>query len=302
MLSVEFERTAFDKPYARIDTKLMSSDSFSVQEFTEFRDLLQKISGIDLAQNKQYLVASRVRKILTQKKCDSLRDLTSLIRRPTELGLRQSVIDAMTTNETFWFRDVYPYDNLKKKILPSLVNATPSPRIRIWSAACSSGQEPYSIAMIAEEMKQEMVIKKPFALEVLATDLSNTILQEARDGTYDRLSISRGMSPERLSAHFDPVGTDQWQVKSALKRNVRFQALNLLESYSSLGQFDVIFCRNVLIYFSAEHKKDIITRLQLALKPGGRLVLGASEGLADARDLFTMESCKPGVVFIPKRL
>ena len=278
----------------------MSKDNFSIKEFTEFRDLLQQIAGIDLGQNKQYLVASRVRKILSERNCDSLRELTALIRRPTESALRQTVIDAMTTNETFWFRDLYPYDNLKTKILPSIIDRKTSSRIRIWSAACSSGQEPYSIAMIADEVKRESIAKKPFSLEIVATDLSNAILQEARDGKYDRLSISRGMPPERLSTHFDSVGSDEWRVKSSLKASVRFQALNLLEPYTSLGQFDMIFCRNVLIYFSAEHKKDIITRLHSALKPGGYLILGASEGLADARDLFSMENCKPGVAFIAK--
>lgn len=271
-------------------------------EFTEFRDYLQVIAGIDLGENKQYLVATRLRKVFTEFNCGSLKELTAHIKQARNAQARQKVIDVMTTNETFWFRDNYPFDYLKKKILPELNASNPSGRIRIWSAACSSGQEPFSLSMIADECIRENFNIRNLSLEITATDLSNEILQRARSGIYDRLSITRGLSSERRSHFFDEVEGDLWKTKPSVSSRVSFRPLNLLDSFAGLGRFDVIFCRNVLIYFSAESKKDILCRMHGALKPGGLLFLGSSESLSGAADMFDMIHCKPGVMYQAKKL
>ena len=270
---------------------------FSPVEFKDFRDFLQEFAGIDLGDNKQYLVASRVRRILTDHNCASLHDLTSMIKRPSQSPLRQIVIDAMTTNETFWFRDNYPYEYFRDSLLPEIVKKNGSGRTRIWSAACSSGQEPYSISMIIEEFLSASSGVRDIPVEIVGTDLSSEILDAARKGIYDRLSIVRGLSDARLRNFFEPQPNDKWMVKSQVKKRINYRPLNLKDSYVSLGKFDIVFCRNVLIYFSQDLKMDIIRRIHGTLKPGGYLFLGASEGLTNAKDIFEMVSCNPGAVY-----
>ena len=270
---------------------------FSPVEFKEFRDYLQEVAGIDLGDNKQYLVASRVRKILIEYQCASLRELTQMVRQSSQLRLRQLVIDAMTTNETFWFRDTYPYDHLAKVLLPDIIKKNGTTRTRIWSAACSSGQEPYSISMVVEEFIKSTFGVNDVPLEITATDLSSEILDAARRGIYDRLSITRGLSDQRLREFFEPLSDDKWMAKERIKKRINFRPLNLKDSYVSLGRFDVVFCRNVLIYFSQDLKADIIRRIHSTLKPGGYLFLGASESLAGSKDIFEMVHCSPGAVY-----
>lgn len=269
-------------------------------EFTEFRDYLQAIAGIDLGHNKQYLVATRVRRILIESQCDTLGQLTKLIKLPENRKLRQQVIDAMTTNETFWFRDIYPYDYLRNTLMPELVENAKGGRIRFWSAACSSGQEPYSISIIIEEYIRATFGISSLPVEIIATDLSSQILDNARKGEYDRLSIARGLSDQRLRDYFEKPETDIWRVKDALRKRVTFKPLNLQESFVLLGRFDVVFCRNVLIYFSAELKRDILCRIHASMRPGGYLFLGSSESLGAAADHFDMIHCNPGVVYRAK--
>ena len=270
------------------------------EEFKEFRDYLQQIAGIDLAANKQYLVATRLRRVFGEYDCKSLSELTALIKRGTNHRARQKVIDVMTTNETFWFRDSYPFEYLKSTILPSLHKANPVGRHRIWSAACSSGQEPYSLSMIIEESARGSFPVSNMNIEIVATDLSSEILEQAKSGVYDRLSITRGLSNERLKLFFDKIDEDQWKAKPSINSRINFRPLNLQDSYATMGKFDVVFCRNVLIYFSPDLKKDILTRIHGALKPGGSLFLGSSESLAGASHLFEMVHCNPGVMYRAK--
>ncbi|MFL0799135.1 MAG: protein-glutamate O-methyltransferase CheR [Agarilytica sp.] len=269
-------------------------------EFQEFRDFLQKVAGIDLGDNKQYLVSTRLRRVLAEYECASLGELTKLIQRPGNTQAKQKVIDEMTTNETFWFRDSYPFDYLKSKILPELSEQRSTGRARIWSAACSSGQEPYSLSMMIEESKKKNFATKNLNVEIVATDLSSVILNKAKSGEYDRLSISRGLSKERLDNFFESAGPDLWRAKPIVKSRITFRPLNLQESFVTMGKFDVVFCRNVLIYFSAELKKDILTRIHATLKPGGALFLGSSESLSGASSLFEMVHCNPGVMYRAK--
>jgi len=269
-------------------------------EFQEFRDYLQNIAGIDLGHNKQYLVATRIRRILIDYECSSLAELTRLIKSDSNRAVRQKVIDAMTTNETFWFRDNYPYEHFRKMLLPDLADKSKDSRIRIWSAACSSGQEPYSLSIVVEEFLRSKLGVSSLPLEIIATDLSSQILDSAKQGEYDRLSIARGLSEERLRNFFEHPHPDYWRVKPNIRQRVTFKPLNLQESYLLLGKFDVVFCRNVLIYFSADLKCDILKRIRGTMRPGGYLFLGSSESLAGASELFDMVHCNPGVVYRAK--
>lgn len=277
----------------------MGGESYDQMDFDSFRQFLKEACGIALGDNKQYLVSNRLRRLMDEHGLTSFSELVRSIRNGGNRRLRDQVIDAMTTNETFWFRDVYPFDQLFKHLLPSLMS--PDKRmfgsVRIWCAACSSGQEPYSISMIVEEYKRQNMGALSRPVQIVATDLSNTVLEQARIGSYDRLSILRGLSPERLERFFDPVPNNTWQIKPFIKERVEFRPINLLDSYSGLGRFDIIFCRNVLIYFDADLKRAVLQKLHASLKPGGILFLGSSEGLASATDLFEMVRCDPGILY-----
>lgn len=264
--------------------------------YEEFRGFLEKACGIVLGDNKQYLVSSRLNKLMADNGIADLQELTSRLQLMSQRALREAVIDAMTTNETLWFRDVHPYTILRERLLPELQKAARGP-LRIWSAACSSGQEPYSISMCVDEYRMASlgVLRQP--VEIVATDLSRSMLDACKNAEYDQLSLGRGLSPERLQRFFEKTSNDRYRVKRDITQRVRFQPLNLLDSYLSLGKFDIVFCRNVLIYFSGERKMDILRRIHGALKPNGYLILGASEGLTDVTQFFSMVQCSPGIIY-----
>lgn len=220
-------------------------------DFELFRVFLEKTCGIVLGSNKQYLVSSRLNKLMEQQGIKSLGELVQRIQTQRG-GLREMVVDAMTTNETLWFRDTYPFEVLKQRVLPELIKANGGQRLRIWSAACSSGQEPYSLSMAIDEFEKTNLGQLKAGVQIVATDLSGSMLTAAKAGEYDTLAMGRGLSPERLQRYFDAKGPGRWAVKPAIRSRVEFRALNLLDSYASLGKFDMVFCRNVLIYFSAE--------------------------------------------------
>ena len=271
------------------------------QQYEEFRAFLEKACGIVLGDNKQYLVSSRLSKLMATHGIADLRELTNRLQLLSQRGLREAVIDAMTTNETLWFRDTHPYTILRERLLPELQKTAKSP-LRIWSAACSSGQEPYSISMCVEEYRMANlgVLRQP--VEIVATDLSRTMLDLCKAAEYDQLSLGRGLSPERLQRFFEKLpgdrpGNNTYRVKREVTQRVRLQALNLLDSYLGLGKFDIVFCRNVLIYFSGERKLDILRRIHGVLKPGAHLILGASEGLTDVTQFFQMVQCNPGIIY-----
>jgi len=270
------------------------------QDFQVFREFLEKACGIVLGDNKQYLVASRLNRLLEQQGIKSLGELVTRIQTQPRSGLRELVVDAMTTNETLWFRDVYPFEVLKNRLLPEFIKANPGQRPRIWSAACSSGQEPYSLSMSIDEFERSNPGQLRGGCQIVATDLSGGILTAAKSAEYDSLSIARGLSSERLNRYFDQSTPGRWTVKQPIRSRVEFRAMNLLDSYSMLGKFDIVFCRNVLIYFSAELKKDILQRIHGTLKPGGYLMLGASEALNGLPDLYQMVQCSPGIVYKAK--
>ncbi|GAA0688630.1 protein-glutamate O-methyltransferase CheR [Marinobacterium maritimum] len=276
---------------------MTSGFSITPEEFREFSSFLEKNCGILLAEHKQYLVQSRLGKIMQQQECKNLRDLVTRLNRPGGGLLKEQVIDAMTTNETLWFRDVHPYEILKERLLPELKDGNRFQKLRIWSAACSTGQEPYSISMVIDEFKQSSPGAFSSGEEILATDISSTVLDQARRGEYEMLALGRGLSQERLHKYFESLPSGSWTINGKIKSRVRFQSLNLLGPYSALGQFDLIFCRNVLIYFSSDVKLEILRKMHRQLRPGGYLLLGASESLSGLSDLYKMIHCRPGIIY-----
>ena len=279
---------------------LNEAQPIRTDEYHAFREYLRKVCGIDLGVNKQYLVSTRVRRILLNNGLNSLGALTQAIQEDSNRHLRQQVIDAMTTNETFWFRDTYPFQYLASTLLPEFSKKRPKQPIKIWSAACSSGQEPYSISMIFEEACRNKFVCQINEGDILGTDLSSIILEQAKEGCYDRISLVRGLSSDRLHNFFDQVNDDTWQLKPSIRQRVRFRPINLQDSYLLLGRFDIVFCRNVLIYFSAELKLEILKKIHASLTPGGYLFLGSSESITGLNDYFEMVNCNPGIAYRAK--
>lgn len=273
----------------------------SESEYLAFKDFLESSCGILLGDNKQYLVKSRLRKIMEENNIEGLSALIDKLRRSGRAGgLQESVIDAMTTNETLWFRDTHPFRILEDKIIPELAPKLGGQSLRIWSAACSTGQEPYSITMVADEYRRNKPGILKANVSLVATDISKRVLEAAKSGTYEMLAIGRGLSRERQERYFQKTTDGSWKINADLQRQIDFRELNLLDRYTPLGRFDVIFCRNVLIYFSAELKRDIISRMHQVLKPGGYLVLGASESLNNLPDKYDMVHCNPGIIYQAK--
>lgn len=264
--------------------------------YLQFSAFLEAQVGIVLGPNKQYLVKSRLSPLVALHNSASLEDLIMKSMSIRERELKMAVIDAMTTNETLWFRDVYPFQLLTEKLFPELgKNGRP---LKIWSAASSSGQEPYSIAMMALEQQ----IKKPGTLtggvQITATDISLQMLNLCKEGVYDNLALARGLSEERKRQFFEPYGDgSRMKISDRVKKLVTFRHFNLLDNYSSLGKFDIIFCRNVLIYFSGDMKTKILNQFATALNPGGYLLLGASESLSGLSDRYDMVRCNPGIIY-----
>jgi len=276
-----------------------SQISIRTEEFREFSQFLEKSCGILLAEHKQYLVQSRLGRIMRDNNLTSLHELTAKLNGFSGNSLKEKVINAMTTNETLWFRDVHPFEILTKTILPELTENARGSRLRVWSAACSTGQEPYSISMVLDEFKKANPGKLS-SEEIVATDISTEALNAARSGEYEMLAIGRGLSQDRLKKYFSQTATGGWKVNPDIQRRVRFQSLNLMGSYAALGQFDVIFIRNVLIYFSAEMKADILRKMHKQMRKGAYLMLGASESMSGLNDCFELIHCRPGIIYKAK--
>lgn len=264
-------------------------------EYSAFKSFLEQRCGILLGEGKHYLVTSRLTKLMRDRGIACLSDLLNAIQQARHTELQEKVIDAMTTNETSWFRDGSPFIALEKNILP-LLEERKTTACRIWSAACSTGQEPYTISMILNEYKRANASSRLKYVDVVATDISSRVLAEAQLGIYDEAVLERGL-PTSLKQRYFSSCEQGWAVADEIKRRVQFKQQNLLNSYAGLGHFDVIFCRNVLIYFSADLKKDIMNRMADLLNPGGFLVLGASETTLNYTDRFNMVRSPTGVYF-----
>jgi len=267
----------------------------SKQEYEIFRDFLENACGIVLGENKHYLVTSRLTKLTHEFSYPDLGTMLVELKKNTNSKLKERIVDAMTTNETMWFRDKYPFEMLHQIMIPELAKGRTKP-IRIWSAASSSGQESYSISMTASEYQ----IKNPGALkakiEIVATDISPSMLKLGKEAKYDKLSMNRGLTDERRKRFFKQHG-DEWQANPDIRQRVRFTELNLTANYTLLGKFDIIFCRNVLIYFSSELKTEILTKMAKTLNPKGFILLGGSESPTGYSDAFDMIRTPLGVLY-----
>lgn len=273
----------------------MTAITISDQEYRDFSRFLESQCGIVLGDSKQYLVRSRLSPLVSKFSLASLSDLLRDVVSGRNRELRVAAVDAMTTNETLWFRDTYPFAVLAEKLLPEMA-ANNKRSVKIWSAASSSGQEPYSMAMTALETQQ----RKPgmiSSVAITATDISASMLDMCRAGIYDNLALGRGLSPERRRTFFEDAGDGRMKVKDNVKRLVNFRPQNLMENYTLLGKFDIIFCRNVLIYFSPDMKSQVLNQMAGCLNPGGYLLLGASESLTGLTDKFEMVRCNPGIIY-----
>ncbi len=246
------------------------------QAFDALCEYLRRSSGLVMEQSKKYLVESRVMPIVRREKLAGLEELVLLLQKGQSPKLAKDVIEAMTINETYFFRDKSPFDQFRSVMLPALLAARQNEkRLRIWSAAASTGQEAYSLAMILDEHAARM---PGWKVEIIGTDLSDQVLEKARKGIYSQFEVQRGLPAPMLLRHFNQIG-DSWQISDNMRAKVTFRQLNLLADFTSLGRFDIIFCRNVLIYFDASRKTDILARMTRVLAPDGFLTLGASESL-----------------------
>ena len=276
----------------------MNNKDLQQSDYDQFRSFLEQQCGIVLGENKQYLVKSRLAPLMARFNVESLSQLVNKTLAPHERQLRAAVVDAMTTNETLWFRDQYPFELLKNKLFPEFKDARRP--LKIWSAASSSGQEPYSIAMSVAEFQAQQPGVLRMGAQIIGTDISNTMLDMCKNAEYDALALARGLSAERRKKYFMDSGNGMAKVVDSVRKQVSFRHLNLLDSYALMGKFDIIFCRNVLIYFSPEVKAKIIGQFAQALNPKGYLFLGASESMTGLSNEFDMVRCNPGIIYQKK--
>lgn len=305
-LAIASQKAGYDSVAARNpdilpstqDRLQVKSRTVSNEQYRRFAQYIEDQSGIVLGENKHYLVNSRLSSLLLRFKVATIDELINRAMQPNVYkDISSAVIDAMTTNETLWFRDTYPYLALKNLILPELAKSAKMP-IRIWSAACSSGQEPYSIAMIVQEQATAMNHVNPDQCQIIGTDISPEMLDRCRFAHYDNHALARGLSAERKARFFKPTkDPNVMRVDDKIKNMVNFKQMNLLGSYSLLGRFDIIFCRNVLIYFSNEVKSQILNKFADCLNPGGYLILGSSESIQGLSDKYEMIRCNPGIAY-----
>ncbi|MGQ7847805.1 CheR family methyltransferase [Granulosicoccus sp. 3-233] len=240
-------------------------------DFDYVRELVYRESAISIEPDMKYLVVSRLTSLLRKTGHADIAELVSSLRGRREAGLVEQVVDAMTTNETSFFRDSHPFDTLCQEVLPRIA-ATHNDPIRIWCAACSTGQEAYTIAMAIHEFCPALVPR----VSIIGTDISREVVAKAQAGTYNRLEVNRGLPAQLLARYFTQQGL-AWQVKPELMKMVEFHTLNLIRDWGALPEMDVIFLRNVLIYFDPEAKSSILRNTSRVLKPDGCLFLGLSE-------------------------
>jgi chemotaxis protein methyltransferase CheR len=263
--------------------------------------LVEQLCGVMLDDRKGYLVESRLGQLVRGQGCASYRELCQRARSGGDRHLQQKIIDAITTQETLFFRDTSPFDALQNRILPDMIDAATrnggAKRLKFWSAASSTGQEAYSLAMVLRETLPDIAA---WNLSILATDISDAAIAQASRGWYAGHEIDRGMRASLLPKYFRPQGNG-WQVKDDIRAMVSFQRRNLLQPFSELGPFDVIFCRNVAIYFDAARRRDLFLRLADRLTPSGVIVVGSSESLLDLGPRFLPRNHCRATYYQPNR-
>ncbi|MBZ0215451.1 MAG: protein-glutamate O-methyltransferase CheR [Fimbriimonadaceae bacterium] len=260
------------------------------------REYLYKIlkdeSGLVLSGEKDYLVESRLMPIARRNGQSVISELVALIRRPGNEAVKNDIVEAMTTNESFFFRDKTPFAHFTETMMPAFLESRSSQRrLRIWCAAASTGQEPYSLAICLKEMSHRLA---GWRIEILGTDISGEVLEKAKTGLYSQFEVQRGLPIQMLTTYFTQVG-DMWQVDSAIRAMVQYREFNLLDNMAALGTFDMIFCRNVLIYFDQSTKSVVLDKLAKQMAPDGYLVLGAAETVLGLTKAFRTVPGKRGL-------
>ena len=251
-------------------------------DYEYLRKLLKERSGLDLSADKQYLVESRLMPLARKADLPGISELVQKMKG-SAAALVSEVVEAMTTNETFFFRDKIPFDHFRDTIVPALIASRERQRrIRIWCAAAATGQEPYSLAMCVSEMKDQL---DGWRVDIVGTDLATAVLERAKAGLYSQFEVQRGLPIQMLVKYFTQVG-EMWQLSPEIRAMVQFRPLNLLSEFMHLGLFDLVFCRNVLIYFDQPTKVDVLGRLARVTEPDGYLVLGAAETVVGLTDIF----------------
>ena len=248
-------------------------------------------SGLALTDDKRYLVESRLQPLVRSRGCKTLGEFVQFLRASKSEEALRDVTEAMTTNESFFFRDTKPFEQFKRIVLPALLDGGKK-HLRIWSAACSSGQEAYSIAICLKEAQMQA---KGVTTEIVATDIAQHVLDKARQGIYSQFEVQRGLPIQMLLKYFAQVGDNQWQAKDDVRAMVQFRHHNLMEEVTALGQFDVIFCRNVLIYFDEATKSAVLGKIARASNKPGYLYLGSAETIIGLSKDFKSVAAEAGL-------
>jgi chemotaxis protein methyltransferase CheR len=253
------------------------------QDYDYIRKLLRERSGLVLSADKHYLVESRLVPVARKAGLAGLTELVAMLKSMPLSPLTTTVVEAMTTNESFFFRDKLPFDHFRDVIIPALMVARAQEKhIRIWCAAAATGQEPYSLAMILRDIG---IALKQWRIEILATDICSAALEKAKTGLYSQFEVQRGLSIQMLIKYFIQSG-ELWQISSDIRSMVTYRHFNLLQDFSSIGTFDIVFCRNVLIYFDQAMKTSVLNRIGRSMRRDGYLLLGAAETVIGLTDAF----------------
>ena len=264
------------------------------EDFEFVRDLVRKRSAIVLEKKKSYLVESRLMPLARREGFNSIGEVVAKLRLTGFTTLHSKVVEAMTTNETSFFRDIAPFDAVRKVILPELINKRMAGRqLRIWCAASSTGQEPYSLAMLIRENFPQLF---NWDVRILATDLSTQVLEKARSGSFNQIEVNRGLPAALIVKYFDRQGMN-WQLKDVIREMIEFKPLNLIETWPTLPQMDMVFIRNVLIYFDVQTKKDILGRIRNLLRPDGYLFLGGAESTYNLDDAYVRNEIEKASIY-----
>ncbi|HWR42617.1 protein-glutamate O-methyltransferase CheR [Sporomusa sp.] len=277
------------------------NSNLSPAEFALFQEYIKEQCGIDFNEEKSYLIESRLSKFLIKFGLTNFEELYRMLNKQKDVGLAEEIIDAITTNETLWFRDKTPWMILEEVLLPAYIDEIRKgqrSKVRIWSAACSTGQEPYSIAMCIDSYLKRFRVQDVTLsqFEILATDISTTVLKLARMGKYDSISMARGLESEYRDTYFRQEGRI-WKLADTIKDAVVFRQFNLQNSFIGLGNFDTVFCRYVTIYFSEQFKKVVFSKIANALTEQGVLFIGNSEIFFDYKENYEMTQYKNGAFF-----
>lgn len=259
------------------------------EEFKLFAKYILDISGIALDTGKEYLLETRLNPMINRLGCNSYIELLHKAKSDLKKDLENEIIDAISTNETYFFRDKTPFELLQYKIFPDLIdkrtpkNSTQRPTIRLWSAANSTGQEIYSIAMTLIEMG---VTPDKYNVRLFGTDISDAAIAQASYGVYNKFEVARGLDQRRLNAYFDLYDNDRYKIRDNVRMMAQFKKMNLMKPFMGVGKFDIVLCRNVMIYFTSEDRRKIYQNIAKVLEPDGYLLIGATESLVNDTDLF----------------